>query len=175
MNLLRWAFVCAVLAVPTVGCVGAHYGETGRNESRSPSVPVHWQDITTEKEFWQAIYDHPKVIVLFGSKTCGPCHSARQWWESKSAPSSWAFIYWETDTDQNDELTPRVNSIVLAFGTAAKTLPIEVRAFPVLSAIEGAHGGAPIKDVVSMAFTGYDDCTTALQSWLSFRPNGLKP
>lgn len=171
MRLMIRMLMNVVASATLLGCAARQSTAPAKTDV-SPPVPVRWREIGTEKEFWRAIYDHPRVIVLFGTRWCGPCHVVKQWWETRSAPSSWAFVSWEVKNEE--DYTPRVEAVIGAFGSAAGTLPIGTLRLPVISAIEGARPGAPIKDVVSMGFTGYDECTVALSSWLSFRPSGAK-
>ncbi|MEK7116329.1 MAG: hypothetical protein AAB879_02965, partial [Patescibacteria group bacterium] len=70
---------------------------------QSRLVPVKWIDVHTKKQFWETINAHPRIVVLFGSTSCAPCHTAKAWWEKQTAPEGWTFAYWEWKNDDDPD------------------------------------------------------------------------
>ncbi len=117
------------------------------------------------------MYAHPRVVVLFGSTSCHPCHAAKAWWEKQTAPAGWTFGYWEWKDEQDPDDHEDQGVITRSF---SPHLPRN-RSYPIVSVIENARPGAPIKDVVSWAEGGAPNATDGLRPWLLEHPRGLKP
>ncbi len=138
-----------------------------------PLVPVKWIEIGTKKQFWEMLYAHPRVVVLFGATSCVPCHAAKAWWKEQTAPEGWTFAYWEWE-DENDP-KDREGQGALTRAFALLDPKQQETPYPFGSVVEQAKKGAAIRDVVSFVSEGYDNVTDRLRSWLFVHPNGLKP
>lgn len=103
------------------------------------------------KKFRNTIYTHPRVIVLFGSTSCTPCRAIKVWWEKQTAPEGWSFAYWEWRNEDNPPEDGEDHGMITR---AFSVHNPDNTSYPVLSIIEGAKPGAPIRNVVSIDFIG---------------------
>gem|GEM_PF-6441481 len=166
--------------------------ETEVQATPTPEAPtlvsVKWVEIGTRKQFWDTLFAHPRVVALFGSTSCVPCHWAKAWWEKQAAPDGWTFVYWQWHDELYPDSDPEDQGDIARAFSHRRGVDVDA-SYPIVSVIERAKHGAPIRDVVSIYFTGGNrycrdvlkldrdcwDVTDGVRQWLLAHPRGLKP
>ena len=186
----RWYLLFAALLAACLSCIRESQptftpspAERDERADSIPRTPVHWIDVTNDDQFLQTIFQHPRVVVFFGTVWCAPCFEAEQWWEAHPAPLGWTFIRW-TARDQQEVDGPfslelgsfaRQAKERYAMPWAMTTLTTKSFTLPVAVTIVNASKGMLITDMAKASFVGRWKCQEDLLNWLERNtPAGAK-
>lgn len=135
------------------------------DDAKEPAGAPKWNNVHSAKEFWTAVHDQPKNVVLFGTEYCTWCRATEKWWKENGAVDGWQFVDWNYMDNDGEKAWKEFLKTVKDVYYTRNPKDSEV-GFPTCAVIVNAQPGKPLAESVVYAALGFDECSRLMKEFI---------